>query len=85
MTAILAISYAVGVVAFAHAALRPASAWAHADRQRAYWLSLLGFLLSSGSGCWLLPCTERRSSRCFGVKTTLRLQSDSPGREMEMR
>jgi len=40
-TTILVISYLAGIATVVHASLRPASAWANADRSRGYWMTLL--------------------------------------------
>lgn len=44
LTAILVVSYVVGILALIHAYTRPHSAWVRADRNRGYWLSTMAIL-----------------------------------------
>ncbi len=74
MTAILVVSYLVGAAVLFDALRRPAASWVAADRERGFWLGVLGALSVFGLGlvaaalslCFLVPAFARTASAHSG-------------------
>jgi hypothetical protein len=67
VNAIVAVCWMVTIVAFIDAIRRPASDWASADRNRAFWLVMLVFLNAIAAVCYALFIVPRFSRAAANI------------------
>jgi hypothetical protein len=67
MNAIVALCWTITIVAFIDAIRRPASDWASADRNRAFWLVILLFLNALAAVCYAIFVVPRFSRAAANI------------------